>query len=329
MYSRKRRALIFTSFVSGIFFCCTLFIFVWYEFEPNYHVLSSKTETGLRHNPLAPLFDIIVKRWDAIAREADISYSLTFGTYLGWLRNGTYIPHDHDVDVHIGKESLQKLLLLVSNPWCSLNTDLKARPLQNEEVRLLIYAAHQAPMSEWKRARFDCKGRQVLMQIDSCSFNDGPIARLVYLTQNKKWWTQRGVKTRHLDIFLYNHKPDTKHSQSYNVSKKNFASCGRFDLYEPSMFSATLPPVAPCLMNGVNTSCFIKDFGHHFMRCQYGMNYMMPDKYWNEFLKKWVKNGYGFIFEIVSSLYFNTAGYLYLLYLGCSNCKLNMVMTNI
>lgn len=235
-------------------------------------------------NPLSPIFDMLLRRWDAIADKAGIKYSLTFGTYLGWLRDRTYIPYDQDMDVHIGREGLSKLLLLVAQPWCTFNTDLKTQPLQGDEIRLVIYAAHEAQVLESQRPRYDCSGKPVSFAVDSCSFN-GPLARLILSTRNSKWWKQGGGKTRHLDIFLYKYEPGKKTRHMHQV---NTSSCGQVVSYFPSSLASELPPVQPCTINDVNASCFERVFGHSFMKCKYGPGYVTPNKRWNARLQKWV-----------------------------------------
>lgn len=334
---RRRFAFLFV-FVLGILSCHTLWSYSWCDgertaeasfFEHNKEnapakksgaffvqgrssqrssVARARETDGLQSlaspNHLAPVFDTLLKRWDAIANKAGIAYSLTFGTYLGWLRNRTYIPYDQDMDVHIGKESLGKILRLAAYPWCSFNSDLKAQPLQDEEIRLVLYAEHKAPMLNSKRPRFDCQGRKVSMQVDSCSFN-GPLARLVYLTRDRGWWTRTGVKTRHLDVFLYHDKIDSK----FSIVQKN-SVCVLYASYIPSMFSTTLPPVQRCSLNAVNTSCFYKDYGHNFMRCKYGPDYMTQNKRWNALLQRWIDTHNSIVFEVVLFLFIDAITFL-------------------
>ena len=61
-------------------------------------------------NPLTDELDTLLKFWHKVAEEVGITYSITYGTYLGWVRNRDYIPYDGDLDVHIGSDGVPLLM---------------------------------------------------------------------------------------------------------------------------------------------------------------------------------------------------------------------------
>lgn len=63
-------------------------------------------------HPQAHAFDALIRLWDTFALKHGIRYSITYGTYLGWLRTGNYLASATHVDVHIGQEDADALASL-------------------------------------------------------------------------------------------------------------------------------------------------------------------------------------------------------------------------
>ena len=228
-------------------------------------------------NPYTKEFDILIKQWHKIAKSANISYSITYGTYLGWLRHRDYIPYDMDIDVHIGRESVDKLIGLSKYNWCCEPRELRKHPLKVGVPRLLLNPLHDEPVHDKYRSRYNCRGISVNSQEDGCSFC-GPIARLIYPCKDRQL---------HIDIFVYYIEKDIHERRK--IQERGFASDfdGPFAVFVTSKYGSILPPVKKCKLHGITTSCF-RD-AQYFMESAYGKNYIKPNKTWDK-SGKWVPN---------------------------------------
>lgn len=227
-------------------------------------------------NPHTTGFDAIMTKWDQIATRANIPYSITYGTYLGWLRHQDYIPYDEDLDVHIGIESVSKLMAMKGKDGCCDSRDLSTHPLTDNVPKLVLYPYHKRRVDDQYRPRYDCSGKYSDSHRDNCAFN-GPIARVIY--RSKK-------KYLHLDIFVYHREDNEKKRQE--LQEKGLASdfYGPYGSYVSSTVGSQLPPVKPCRLHGLKTSCF-RD-GADLMTNIYGKNYLQPIKMWDESSHKWL-----------------------------------------
>ena len=147
-------------------------------------------------------FDILLKEWNLISKTYKIHYSLSYGTLLGQVRHGDYIPYDNDIDIHIGKESISRLINLKNKPWCCFNNEIATYPLEIGKIRLILNKWHNNPF--YQRKRYNCNGQAVNSHDDSCSFN-GIMARLILKISNNKY--------KNLDIFVYNYITCSKTQQ--------------------------------------------------------------------------------------------------------------------
>ena len=225
---------------------------------------------GCPYNPYTKEFDCLLRKWHQISKEEDIPYSISYGSYLGWVRHRDYIPYDMDMDVHIGIESVAKLMRLSRYDWCCKPQELSTYPLQIGVPRLLVNPYHNYPLNNGARPRFNCDGKEVSEHTDNCAFN-GPIARLMYL--NKK-----GHRL-HLDVFVYHMETDRR--VRHMLENRGYAAMfyGPYAAYITSKHGSGLPPVKDCTLHGIPTMCF-SDAGH-FLESRYGPHYLKPDKMWN------------------------------------------------
>lgn len=151
-------------------------------------------------NKLEPVFNAILRQWHKLSEQEGFKYALAFGTYIAWLRHESYIPWDYDLDVYVGRDSLQTLMNLAETrpDWCMSPQDFQVRPRPTDKksfTRLIFNPHHAKPIAQ--RPKYSCtvNGGRVPVQIDSCSFN-GPLARLVHFDAD-------GRKLAYLDVFLF------------------------------------------------------------------------------------------------------------------------------
>jgi hypothetical protein len=217
-------------------------------------IRAAQADDGLwpeeHENPLnRETFLPLLRRWIELCREHDIRYSIFWGTLLGQLRNQRIIPYDQDVDVVVGKSGLDALYALPGRaPACVFNDELKDQPTWKEhEIRLVI----RRDLVSYDGPRYDCRGRRVAAQVDSCAFN-GPLARLIIKLpaglHGREYW--------HLDVDL-------------------FTDISRFKIYPAVHEVDELPELEHRPLEGMLVSClrdplpYIVDY--------YGADYMTPD----------------------------------------------------
>lgn len=75
------------------------------------------------------MLDILVE-FDTICRKHNISYWIDYGTLLGAVRHGGFIPWDDDLDVSILKEDYDKLYTILET---ELSTDFVCQDWKNEK----------------------------------------------------------------------------------------------------------------------------------------------------------------------------------------------------
>lgn len=63
----------------------------------------------------------LMKKVDAYCREHDLKLWLTFGTLLGAVRHGGFIPWDDDIDVEMTRADYQKLIELLNADYEKLD----------------------------------------------------------------------------------------------------------------------------------------------------------------------------------------------------------------
>ena len=51
----------------------------------------------------------MLKLWSIFAEKYDIKWMVVYGTLLGIIRQGNYIPHDYDIDISLSEDSIDKL----------------------------------------------------------------------------------------------------------------------------------------------------------------------------------------------------------------------------
>ena len=55
----------------------------------------------------------LLRTWHRLCQRYDIPYAIIFGTLLGFFRNHDFIPYDHDIDVTVDRQGVDKLLGLM------------------------------------------------------------------------------------------------------------------------------------------------------------------------------------------------------------------------
>ena len=227
-------------------------------------------------NSLTSEFNILLTRWDKISKKYKIPYSLAYGTLLGQVRHQSFIPYDLDIDIHIGKYEVNKLLGLLKYPWCCYNNKINGLEWKDNQIYLIINNWHNKPFKN--RKRYNCQGELVDKQIDSCSFN-GLIARLI-LKKNK-------VQFYHLDIFVY-HKCENNNKKSSNLSLGNCLEYkGNYGSYILSKYGSPLDTTKKCKLGNVKTRCLVN--ANDYLRNIYGKNYIYPDHKYIEKEKRFQK----------------------------------------
>ena len=73
-----------------------------------------RCEKGKWVNNKRATYQDLLRKWDSLAKEENISYVLSGGTLLGQFRNGDMIPWDRDEDVYIRNSDFKKLQKIAS-----------------------------------------------------------------------------------------------------------------------------------------------------------------------------------------------------------------------
>ncbi|XP_066933727.1 uncharacterized protein [Clytia hemisphaerica] len=117
--------------------------------------------------------------WIKITKVYKVLYFLNFGTLLGAWRAGDLIPTDSDIDLVVSIHDTEKLLKYGKRNGFNL------------------YIQKDWKLPEEHRRRFNCEGKQVSSQVDSCAFVE-PIGRLIEISSGLR-----------LDIYSYDMLYDT------------------------------------------------------------------------------------------------------------------------
>lgn len=227
--------------------------------------------------------DTLLKFWDRAAASLSLNYSLTYGSYVAWLRQRSYTPYDTDIDIHIGASGVRKLFAesLQTQGISNVASGLSTKPMPSDAPQILLNEYHDLPDAE--RPRHDCHGKRVGSMVDSCAFN-GPVARVV-----------SRAMTVLIDVYVYcdsllgcdvdqGATCDDKFDGHYGGHAKR----RRFCVFIPTKAGSELPPVRRCSMHNIETMCFaspetIKPMLEGF----YGDTFLIPDKRWSG--AGWVK----------------------------------------
>jgi hypothetical protein len=221
---------------------------------------------GENYPPLPQIdkFDQLLQTWHNIATTNNISYSIAYGTLLGWRRHRNYIPYDSDVDVMIGKDDIPRLFSLLKQPWCSLNCNNRW-PFPGK-FHLILLESHDKQAIDSARQRYNCQGEKVTRKIDACSFN-GPIGRLI--TSNK---------APYIDMYVYHKASSQEEVNTLEESGDCVEPSGLYCTFINSKIALPLPPVSSCQINGITTSSFIDP--EPMLSVHYGKHFLKPDYLW-------------------------------------------------
>ena len=222
----------------------------------------------LLHSPLSAtvnkqtyILNSMLRFFNSVAVKNGIRYSITYGTYLGWLRKNVYISWDSDVDVHVGQSDANALLKHPS--LIHLGPGVKV-PLAVGKNYLIAMNDPAGKMGS--RSRYTCAGILARSMTDKCAFN-GPFARVVQQTPHN------GVK--HVDIYLFLHAAETllqKLARAKHVARIH----GNVPVYVQHGYGSELPPLRNCQISGLKTLCFTENYGIGFMQSTYGADFLKP-----------------------------------------------------
>lgn len=212
------------------------------------------------------IYKLLLKTFNKFALEYNIPYIIAYGTLLGQVRDGDFIPYDNDIDIIIDRDGISKLFTLLQDGSCTipmiLNNKLMEHPLKYDNTSTLIL--NSSHPYETRGQRYTCNGSLVKKPMDGCSFK-GLIGRLVYMTRNGKSF--------YLDMFGYfGFKKWYGHSSSSDCINFNF-------------------PIVPCKLSGIDTYRPDDTTSHNFLRKRYGDNYLIADHKYNRETGEWVRIG--------------------------------------
>ncbi|CAL8098141.1 unnamed protein product [Calicophoron daubneyi] len=108
----------------------------------------------------------LLRHWITLANQYKIIWWITYGSLIGSIRHGDFIPYDHDVDIMV-LGSQEELIR-------QLATDRKN--FTYGQINIVPRARHCAV--DLNGIRTTCTRRLVQFQLDPCSFCD-PLARLI------------------------------------------------------------------------------------------------------------------------------------------------------
>jgi len=80
----------------------------------------------------------MLKEFDSVCREKQVSYWLDFGTLLGSMRHQGFIPWDDDIDVSMMKDDIEKIMPELKEHFEKLNCNIreKAKKCANYQIRV-------------------------------------------------------------------------------------------------------------------------------------------------------------------------------------------------
>ena len=211
----------------------TLCYIIFKRGEPHlvYKIIVNLYRYNQLKNPYTNELNNLLTVWHNYSTKYDINYSLAYGSLLGYYRNKNYIPYDHDVDLWVDKDDLDKIINMPE----SFYTDEEHKDYNG--YKLVIYKDHDSKMNN--RKRWNRYGKLVKSQIDPYSFN-GPIGRLVF------------NDNIYIDIFLF-HKSSKNNVKKLVQDGWILGLYGDLGEYVSSKYATNLPKTKITKINNVTT----------------------------------------------------------------------------
>ena len=191
-------------------------------------------------NPNRKSLTKILKWWIALARENNISYSLTCGSLLGAFRTNDIIPWDHDLDILIAYHDILKLDRLAGPRDFNPN---------DGKLHMTVIPKSQHNISMDDRKRYTCRGKESPKLVDQCSIQE-PLVRIY------NGW-------KFLDVFNYF---DDGSGFLISLHENQKDSFRRTDIF----------PLKPCSFMGLSCTCANKP--KKVLQYIYGADFETPKK---------------------------------------------------
>ena len=186
---------------------------------------------GCKDNPNKVLIKALFRKWTRIASSFSIPYVISYGSLLGYYRNGDVIPYDTDTDVLVDAREYEHLQSIAN----------KRNFFDKDKHYHLVVQEDFQTRNQSQRVRKSCQGLKVDRHVDQCAFQD-PMARLIHAG-------------RHLDIFDYSRLKNVIHDPTIDKVYK----------------VEELLPRRKCVYMGIETTCpynsrkiLTRQYGHGF-----------------------------------------------------------------